>query len=98
MSTPKQKEKHAEVLAIDLGGTFVKMGLVGPQGDIRENKVFDTKAAEPYKLFEERLQGYLREYKDLTQAEARLLIAYCDKEIAKFLMKHGDSIRVKGLQ
>lgn len=30
-------------------------------------------------------------FKDLTQAEARLLIAYCDEEVAKFLMKHGDA-------
>lgn len=29
-------------------------------------------------------------FKDLTQAEARLLIAYCDEEVAKYLMKHGD--------
>lgn len=31
------------------------------------------------------------ELKDLTQAEARLLIAYCDEEVAKYLMKHGDA-------
>ena len=54
MQKKADTERNPEVLAIDIGGTFVKMGLVGSKGDIREVKVLNSQANDPYSVFEKR--------------------------------------------
>lgn len=39
------------ILAIDIGGTFTKIGIVDEVGGILASKVLNTKAKEPYKVF-----------------------------------------------
>lgn len=43
------------VLAIDIGGTFTKLGLVNREGQILSSKVFNTKAKKPFSQFKEKL-------------------------------------------
>ncbi len=43
------------VLAIDIGGTYTKVGIVGEQGEILGSKVFDTKAKRPFTDFQKDL-------------------------------------------
>lgn len=45
------------VLAIDIGGTLTKLGLVNEQGEILAQKVFDTEAEESFEVFMNRLEG-----------------------------------------
>ncbi|MCM4169117.1 Glucokinase [Arenibacter antarcticus] len=49
------------VLAIDVGGTFTKLGLVNAKGDILGAKVYDTGAKLPYKDFLSKLGIELRQ-------------------------------------
>ncbi|GGW30591.1 ROK family protein [Arenibacter certesii] len=49
------------VLAIDLGGTFTKVGLVNRTGDIIGEKVYDTGAKLPYKNFLTKLENVVGE-------------------------------------
>lgn len=62
------------VLAIDIGGTFVKMGLVSATGDIREVRVLQSGAREPYSLFEKQLSEHLQHYRQFTGANPPLAI------------------------
>lgn len=39
------------VLAIDIGGTFTKIGIVNETGEILDSKVLKTKAKEPFEVF-----------------------------------------------
>ncbi|MFS4467873.1 ROK family protein [Maribacter sp. 2210JD10-5] len=41
------------VLAIDIGGTFTKLGLVDPKGQIIASRIFKTGANEPFEIFKE---------------------------------------------
>ncbi|MBT8185441.1 MAG: ROK family protein [Eudoraea sp.] len=43
------------VLAIDIGGTFTKLGLVSREGEILASKVLNTKARRPFSEFKKRL-------------------------------------------
>ncbi|WP_394973060.1 ROK family protein [uncultured Croceitalea sp.] len=52
------------VLAIDIGGTFTKIGLVDRQGNILYNKVFKTKAKNPF-----------AEYKVLLKKQIKTLLS-----------------------
>ena len=45
------------VLALDIGGTFTKMGLVGPDGDIYQVEVMKTEAGKPFKDYVNRLKA-----------------------------------------
>jgi len=51
------------VLAIDIGGTFTKIGIVDEIGEILVSKVFSTKSREPFASF---LKELLAEIKELT--------------------------------
>ena len=44
------------VLAVDIGGTFTKLGLVGQKGEILASKVFSTKAKRPFSEFKKKLR------------------------------------------
>ncbi len=52
------------VLAIDIGGTFTKIGMVDEVGEILISKVFSTKSREPFASF---LKELLVEIKELTR-------------------------------
>lgn len=49
------------VLGIDIGGTYTKLGLVTPKGEILSAKKFATGAKEPYADFEDRLCSEIRQ-------------------------------------
>jgi glucokinase len=66
--------RNPEVLAIDIGGTFVKMGLVSSKGDIREVKVLKSQANDPYSIFEKRLSDQLQLYREITAENPPLAI------------------------
>ena len=51
------------VLAIDIGGTFTKIGIVDDTGEILVSKVFNTKSREPFTTF---LKELIAEIKELT--------------------------------
>jgi len=48
------------VLAIDIGGTFTKLGLVGREGEILASKELNTKAKRPFEVFIKRLGGEIQ--------------------------------------
>lgn len=49
------KKETEIVLAIDIGGTLTKLGLVSKEGQISGNHIFQTKAREPFINFKKRL-------------------------------------------
>lgn len=49
------------VLAIDVGGTLTKVGLVNRKGDIKGAKVFDTDAKLPFAHFLSKLEGIVQQ-------------------------------------
>ncbi|NNC83995.1 MAG: ROK family protein [Flavobacteriales bacterium] len=49
------------VLAVDIGGTLTKIGLVNEQGVILAQKTFDTEAEQPFDSFMDRLESHVTE-------------------------------------
>ena len=50
-----------KVMAIDIGGTFTKIGLVDKEGKILASEVFDTNAKQPFKVFKKKLATIIGE-------------------------------------
>ncbi|MBT8221875.1 MAG: ROK family protein [Eudoraea sp.] len=48
------------VLAIDIGGSLTKIGLVNENGKILEKRVFKTNAQDPFKIFVEKLKSEIK--------------------------------------
>jgi len=51
------KTSKATVLALDIGGTFTKLGVVDRQGHILVSKVVKTEANQPFSVFKEQMKG-----------------------------------------
>ena len=61
------------VLAIDIGGTFTKIGIVDDTGEILVSKVFNTKSREPFTTFLKELVAEIKELTTNLGAKSKIL-------------------------
>lgn len=61
------------VLAIDIGGTFTKIGVVNKKGEILASKVFNTKSKEPFDLFLKDLIHEVKQLKGQVATKSKIL-------------------------
>ena len=61
------------VLAIDLGGTYTKMGLVTKTGNILKVKQFDSKAKSSYDAFLEKLINEVEDLRSVLGSEHKII-------------------------
>ena len=63
-NSPRATAGEDKVLAIDLGGTLTKVGLVGEQGEIYRTAVFKTGAMGPFSDFVDRIAALFKAWKE----------------------------------
>ena len=61
------------VLAIDIGGTYTKIGIVDDIGEILVSKVFSTKSSEPFTSFLKELVAEIKELTTCLGAKSKIL-------------------------
>ena len=59
------------VLAIDIGGTFTKIGIVDDTGKILASKVFGTKSKEPFETYLKELIPNLNQLLDALNSKIK---------------------------